>query len=171
MIRRGLPLLVLVLLFVACDDDGSASSETPTPSTTATVGAGGRDADYVREFCAIDSAFGANLVTAAEELVARGLDSVTDPDVLTELVVPPLREYIDGLRRVNPPSDVRPYHEDLIEAMEAQVQLIETGGFDADQLGEDPFADLVEPPAEIQARLAAIAATAADCNGVSFFDS
>lgn len=171
MIRRGLPLLALVLLFVACNDDGGASSETPTPSTTATAGTGGRDADYVREFCAIDSAFGAGLVAAAEELVARGLDSVTDPNVLTELVVPPLREYIDGLRRVNPPSDVRPYHEDLIEAMEAQVQLIETGAFDADQLGADPFADLVEPPPEIQARLAAIAATAADCNGVSFFDS
>jgi hypothetical protein len=169
-IRRGLPLLVLVLLFVACNDDGSAL-ETPTPSVTATASEGGRDADYVREFCAIDSAFGANLVAAAQELVARGLDSVTDPEVLTELVVPPLREYIDGLRRVNPPSDVRPYHEDLIEAMEAQVQLIETGGFDTDQLGTDPFADLVEPPPEIQARLAAIAAEAADCNGVSFFDS
>jgi hypothetical protein len=171
-IQRGLPLFALaLLLLVACDgDDASGDGPTATPTPTPTVASGGRDADYVREFCTVEVAFETRLVMAAEQFLALGLDSLSDPEVLTEVLVPPLRTYIDDLRRVNPPSDVRPYHDDLIEAMEAQVQLIETGRFDAETLGDDPFADLVEPPAAIQTRLSQVAATAADCDGVSFFD-
>ena len=171
-IQRGLPLFALaLLLLVACDSDdasGGDSTVTPTPGATEP---GGRDADYVREFCTLEVAFESRLVTAAEHLLVLGLDSLSDPDVLTEVLVPPLRVYIDDLRRVNPPADVRPYHDDLIEAMEAQVQLIETGRFDAETLGDTPFADLVEPPPAIQARLSEVAAAAADCDGVTFFDS
>jgi hypothetical protein len=170
-IQRGLPLFALaLLLLVACDSDdasGGGSTVTPTPGAAEP----GRDADYVREFCTLEVAFQSRLVTAAEQLLVLGLDSLSDPGVLTEVLVPPLRVYIDDLRRVNPPADVRPYHDDLIEAMEAQVQLIETGRFDAETLGDTPFADVVEPPPTIQARLSEAAAAAADCDGVTFFDS
>ena len=173
-IRRGLPLLALamLLLLVACDGDGDATAKDNdrTPSPTATGNPGGSDADYVQQFCTVEAVFGQQLVAAAQELLDRGIESVSDPAVLSEVVVPPLHQYIEDLRVVNPPSDVRPYHDDLIVAAEAQVQLIETGRFDAERLGVNPFGELVQPPPAIQARLAAVAATTADCDGVDSFD-
>ena len=177
-IGQGLPLLAVALLLVlgACDGDDGLSANGPdgsAPLATAPPLRGGSDENYVREFCALETVFERDLSAAAQTLLDRGIGGIGgigDPGVLSETVVPPLQRYIDDLRKLDPPADVRPYHNDLVQAVEAQVQLILTGGFDAEALGEHPFVELVEPPSTVQARLAAVAATAPGCEGVDFFD-
>jgi hypothetical protein len=179
-LRRGLPLTVAfgalalgALLLVACDGDGEASADgdvTTTPTATAFVDPGGSDEDYVRVFCTAGLAFEDGMTSAAQELLGLGLDALNDPDVLTDVLVPPIRRYAEELREADPPADVRPFHVDLVQALDAQVQLIETGRFDAEELGDSPFANLVEPPAPIQARLAAVAATVPGCDDGDFFE-
>jgi len=172
--RRGLLMAVaLLLVAVACNGADGTSTIGPddsAPLPTAPPIPGGSDENYVREFCALEMVFERDLSAAAQTLLDRGIDAIGDPGVLSETVVPPLQRYIDDLRELDPPADVRPYHNDLVQAVEAQVQLILTGDFDAEALGEHPFAELVQPPSAVQARLAAVAATAPGCQGVDFFD-
>lgn len=174
-LRRGLPLwtgvgvLVLAVLLAACGSDGAAPGPDGVTTPTATLDPGGSDEDYVRVYCTASLAFESDLSAAAAELLARGIESLGDEAALNELVVPPLERYVIELRRANPPADVRPFHEDLVQAVEAQTQRISTGGFDAEEFGEAPFADLVEPPPAIQSRLAAAAAAVSDCDGGGFF--
>ena len=83
---------------------------------------------------------------------------------------PVFAEVADGLEKLNPPADVRAYHEALVKAVHTSADLLATYR----QGAGDPFAP-VEGwylPAKTGQRLQAIATKNPDCTKASFrFDN
>jgi hypothetical protein len=144
-------LAVLALpLAIACgddDDDGAG-------------GSAGSDEDYVAAVCAAQRRFQDTLADLEEEL---GSDA--EEDVVAEAIVEPMEQLVEDMRDADPPADVAERHGQLVDIFEATVDDIrETGTLAAfDTMEEPPPA-----PAEVTARLDAIAADNEDCQEIGF---
>ncbi|HJP41592.1 MAG TPA: hypothetical protein QGF35_07790 [Dehalococcoidia bacterium] len=139
MMALSIPV-TLVLIFAACggDDDDGAN------------GRGGSDESYVSAVCG-----------AAVHFLAT-FDDIdnADPDELLELLIESTEHYLETLEGINPPSDIEDFHGEVVKAFEDLLKAFEEGD-DSVLLSEgDPFP---EPPAEVAARLNALAEQNEDC--------
>lgn len=131
------------------DDDGGGGGG---PSGS------GSDEEYVQSLCDSFEHF-----SEAMEDLLTGVDQDSSVEELTAAFVEPFEHFVDDLKDARPPSDVKPYHDDLIEQMQSVVDRIEDGDFDA--LDDNPIS---EPPANVQARLQAVAEANSTCTEAGF---
>jgi hypothetical protein len=118
----------------------------------------------VSAFCA--AVLHSNLEAAKNE-PSPGREATAE-DIKT--LSPVFAELADGLEKLNPPADVRAYHEALVKAIHASASQLGTYR----QGAGDPFAPVEEwyLPAKTGQRLQAIAAKNPDCTKATFrFDN
>ncbi len=132
---RTLPALALVaflgLLVLACDDD-------PPPSAV-------DDEGYLAVMCANLDRFSDAILVETEE---AGIAAV-------------IEDFIDELEAVDPPADLRDFHEAFIEYLEEAV--------------DDPTSPLVLPPPlpddDVRERLAGKERSVEECREPTFFSN
>ena len=126
-------------------------------------GDSGNDESFVRDLCGASS----ELEAALDEAVASA-SSQTDASKAVQALVPPLEEFVDAFRDLNPPEDLEDWHRtagtqlgDAVQKFKDANSLSALEGF-----GDSPVPD---PPAAAKARLRTAAADVEECDGVTFF--
>jgi len=128
------------LLLAACG--GGASPSTGNGNGTTPAG-GGSDEDYIRVICAGSVEFSNALV---RETTVEGIART-------------IEDFIDNLKKANPPSDLLQFHQDLLTYLETSL--------------DDPTALAVkprpQPPEDARERLAAREDDLPECDEVGYF--
>lgn len=98
------------------------------------------------------------------KVIADASGDETDEEAAV-LLVKPLEAYVKNLKKANPPSDVKEYHEDIVSKTEDAVKKIK------DDKNLDAFNDIgdpKDPPQDIKDRLNDAASKNQDCIKADF---
>lgn len=136
-------MLIGAFTLVACgnDDDGGGGSAS--------------DEEYMRSLCSATADFANDFSELDAETEEEMLDGATGV----------FRDFVDDMRNIGTPDDVREYHERFTEQLDQIVNELEDGNtealfsFDADW----------EFPDEIQERLSTVAEDIDECQEVGAF--
>jgi hypothetical protein len=124
-------------------------------------GGGGSDEAYVAAVCAAVLAFQDDI----NEILLDPENADATEEEATELFLKPLEDYVGRLKRANPPSDVKPYHDQVVDSADAALKRVrEEGTLDA----FDDVAEPDDPPQAVRDRLRAAAAANDDCVEADF---
>jgi hypothetical protein len=150
-----LPAALLVVPFglVACggDDDGG--------------GGPGGDEAYVRDVCGAMASFEGDF----EELLTSSPTSLDEIEELATEMGELFGDLANDLDDANPPSDAEEAHNSLVSYLQDASEALETGDLEAlEEFEEEP--DLTMD-ADVEERLAAIAADVDECEGLDLFEN
>ena len=141
----GLSILA-VSSFAACSGDGD-----------------GNDEDFVRGLCEAST----ELRNGVEQAI-KNSSSSTDPNKAVESLAEPVDEFADDFDDLDPPEDLKDWHDDASEKLSAVAKdfrerkdIAALEGFN-----DSPVPD---PPSAQKARLREAAEDIQQCNGVTFF--
>ena len=144
------------LIAAACGDDDDGG------------GGDGSDEDYVRGLCSAVSSMQADAQEAFEDFDPQSVDDIEDA---LETLQDVFGDFVEELEDLNPPADVSEYHDQVVEAFQAQQDLLEDGTLDAlQQFGDF---DTPNPPQAVSDRLSAVAEDTPECDdlgGGGFFE-
>jgi len=123
-------------------------------------GGSGTDEAYVGAICSALLTFQDDVT----KVIADASGDETDEEAAV-LLVKPLEAYVKNLKKANPPSDVKEYHEDIVSKTEDAVKKIK------DDKNLDAFNDIgdpKDPPQDIKDRLNDAASKNQDCIKADF---
>ena len=144
------------LVAAACGDDDDGGGD-------------GSDESYVRGLCSAVSSMQSDAEEAFEDFDPQSVDEIEDA---LETLQDVFGDFVNDLEDLNPPADVSEYHDQVVEAFQAQEELLEEGTLDA--LSEFGDFDVPSPPQAVQDRLSAVAENTSECDdlgGGGFFES
>lgn len=123
----------------------------------------GNDEDFTRGLCEASS----GLRTGVEESLDNARTS-TNPNAAAEALVEPIDDFVDDFKDLNPPDDLKDWHDDASAQLEAVAKDFRQR---KDLAALQGFADspVPDPPAAAKSRLRAAAEDIQECNGVTFF--
>jgi hypothetical protein len=159
--------LAVPLLVAACGDDASdgGGSPTATPgrpeSDTATS-----DAAYMKAVCtAANDATGPVLTKLAGDT-----SILNDQQKLVETLTPALTALSQKLADIQPPADLKDYHEKAVSELNVIVGKAKSGQVQdfGDLAGVE---DTLKPPADVQERVMTAANSVPECQQSLFFAS
>lgn len=123
-------------------------------------GGGGSDEDYVAAICAAQLKFQQAGDDLEDELAA-----VESEEDAIELILGPLGELISDFENANPPEDAEEYHNLVVDSFREMERTLEE---ERSIAALDELEELPDPPADVSARLDAIAAENQDCIDAGF---
>lgn len=134
----------------ACgDDDGGGG------------GGSGSDEDFVAGLCDAFLVFQEDLQDLFSDL-----SDLEDEEEAAKAMAEPFEKLAESFEDLNPPSDLRDWHEDASEALNEAAEQLKDGNVDDGIFaGDQPFDD---PPQDVQDRLQAIAEDNDDCIEADF---
>jgi hypothetical protein len=139
-ILAGLVAVVIGAAFAACGDDDSGT---------------GTDAQYVADICKAQATF-------RDALKALDPTKLTTDSDQSKALVAPVTRYVNDVKAANPPKDVKPYHDKVVQFLSDGLDKLKKG---------DPTALNGEPeqaPQTVRDRLQKIADGNEDCKKTSF---
>lgn len=145
------PLALGAALLGACGDDDDGGSGG---------GGGGNDEDYVAAICKAGKSFQEDIFAALEDI---DLDASEEEQM--EAFVGPFEDFANAIEDARPPSDLRDWHGDVVDAINNMVKELKDGNLEALEDSDDPIGD---PPAGAADRLQAIADKNPDCQEADF---
>ncbi|MCC7364500.1 MAG: hypothetical protein IT303_09005 [Dehalococcoidia bacterium] len=134
-------------VFVACggDDDGGSGGGT------------GSDEEYVADICKGMNDFMEDFGAAFEDL---DLESTNEDDMI-DAFVKPFESLANAFEDAKPPSDLKDWHSDAVDALNDMVKAMKDG--DAGALENDALGDIPDMPEDVAERLGKIAEDNEDC--------
>jgi hypothetical protein len=146
------PLALGAMFFVACggdDDDGGGGG-----------GGTGSDEDFVDDLCKAGANFAKDL-----DKIGEDLNEETDPEKISDAISEPFEDFANAFKKLNPPRDLKDWHDDASNSLDDVVESLKGGNLDAGALGEDPFPEM---PKEAEERLTKLAEENEDCQDSDF---
>jgi len=138
--------VALAVATAACDGDDNGGS--------------GSDEDYVAAICAAQLKF----QQAGEDLEDE-LAAVENEEDAIDLILGPLGELISDFEDANPPGDAEAYHNLVVDSFREMERTLQE---EKSIAALDELEELPDPPADVSARLDAIAAENQDCIDAGF---
>ena len=123
----------------------------------------GNDEDFVRGLCEAST----ELRNGVEQAI-RDSSSSTDPNKAVESLAEPVDEFADDFGDLDPPGDLKDWHDDASDTLAATAKEFRER---KDIAALEGFNDspVPDPPTAAKARLRAAAEDVQECNGVTFF--
>ena len=122
-------------------------------------GSTGTDEQYVSTICKASLKLTDAIATASSDP-----SKVKNADDAVKLLSEPFQQYLDDLKRANPPKDVKDYHDQTVKALSDSLAKLKKDKNPAALSG----ADQPQPSQAIKDRLSKVADTNEDCKKAGF---
>jgi len=143
------PVLAGAALFGACSGDDDDEKGT------------GSDEEFVADLCGIMKDFSDDLDGLEDDA-----EDVEDFDEIAKLLSGPIGDLADGFADLNPPADLKDWHEEASNELDKLADDLDSGELTEEAMsGDSPIPD---PPKDAADRLSKIAEDNQDCRDADF---